>query len=311
LFNEFTHIHFAFPSITETFDVSLGDLEEQFELMKTMTGIKRIVSFGGWAFSTEHPTYTIFREGVSDANRLTFATNVVNFVNAHGLDGVDFNWEYPAAPDIPDIPPGSIEHARQYLEFLKAVKQRLPDKQVAIAAPASYWYLKGFPIDEIADVVDYIVYMTYDLHGQWDYGNKWTTSGCPEGNCVRSHINITETYSSLAMVTKAGVPSHKVVCGVASYGRSFDLEVMGCTGPNCHFTGTNRESWALPRRCTGEPGYLANAEIREILYLAGDPETGPMVQAWHDHGSNSDIMVYHGTDWVAYMSDVTKSTRTE
>lgn len=43
---------------------------------------------------------------------------------------------------------------------------------MSIAAPASYWYLKGFPIKEISDVVDYIIYMTYDLHGQWDYGNK-------------------------------------------------------------------------------------------------------------------------------------------
>jgi GH18 family chitinase len=34
-------------------------------------------------------------------------------------------------------------------------------------------YLKGMPIKEISEVVDYFVYMTYDLHGQWDYGNKW------------------------------------------------------------------------------------------------------------------------------------------
>jgi hypothetical protein len=41
---------------------------------------------------------------------------------------------------------------------------------IGIAAPASSWYLKGLPISDIALVVDYIVYMTYDLHGQWDYG---------------------------------------------------------------------------------------------------------------------------------------------
>lgn len=26
----------------------------------------------------------------------------------------------------------------------------------------------------MSKVVDYIVYMTYDLHGQWDYGNAWS-----------------------------------------------------------------------------------------------------------------------------------------
>ena len=71
--------------------------------------------------------------------------------------------------------------------------------------------------------LDYIVYMTYDLHGQWDYGNKWTSPGCADGNCLRSHVNLTETINSLAMITKAGVPSNKVVVGVASYGRSFKM----------------------------------------------------------------------------------------
>ena len=42
----------------------------------------------------------------------------------------------------------------------------MPGKSISIAAPASYWYLKGFPIAEMAQVVNYIVFMTYDLHGQ-------------------------------------------------------------------------------------------------------------------------------------------------
>jgi hypothetical protein len=51
--------------------------------------------------------------------------------------------------------------------------------------------------------------MTYDLHGQWDYDNIWTQPSCNGGNCLRSHINMTETINSLSMVTKAGAPSHK------------------------------------------------------------------------------------------------------
>ena len=40
------------------------------------------------------------------------------------------------------------------------------NKEITIAAPSSYWYLKGFPIKKMAPVLDYIIYMTYDLHGQ-------------------------------------------------------------------------------------------------------------------------------------------------
>ncbi len=80
------------------------------------------------------------------------------------------------APDIPGIPPGSEQDGPNYLAFLKLVRAALPDdKTIGIAAPASYWYLNGFPIEEMAKVVDYIIYMTYDLHGQWDYGNSYAT----------------------------------------------------------------------------------------------------------------------------------------
>lgn len=64
-------------------------------------------------------------------------------------------------------------------------------KSVSIAAPASFWYLKAFPIDRIASVNDYIVFMTYDLHGQWDYGNVNAFDSCPSGKCIRSHGKFT------------------------------------------------------------------------------------------------------------------------
>ena len=31
-------------------------------------------------------------------------------------------------------------------------------------APATFWYLQAFSIKEISAVIDYIVYMVYDLH---------------------------------------------------------------------------------------------------------------------------------------------------
>jgi chitinase len=137
--------------------------------------VKRIVSFGGWSFSTNFDTFPIFRVGVTAAQRQSVATKVAAFVVSNGLDGVDFDWEYPGAPDIPGIPPGSPQDGPNYLSFLQLVRAALPaGKTIGLAAPASFWYLKGFPIADMSKVVDYIVYMTYDLHGQWDYGNAWS-----------------------------------------------------------------------------------------------------------------------------------------
>ncbi|CAN9326084.1 unnamed protein product [Alternaria alternata] len=301
---KYTHIHFAFPNVTAgDFKIDVGTLKDQFEKLKKMTGIKRIVSLGGWAFSADAPTYTIFRQAVSQANRATFADNVVAFVNEHGLDGIDFDWEYPGAQDITPVP-GAADEGTNYLEFLKLVKRRMGSKSVSIAAPASYWYLKAFPIKEMSSVIDYIIYMTYDLHGQWDYGNKWSSPGCPEGDCLRSHVNMTETTTALAMITKAGVPSYKVVVGIASYGRSFKMAEEGCTSEMCRYTGSRTVSDAMPGPCTGTGGYISSAEIREILWnkeLLG-------VKEWSDD-TDTDYLVYQDTEWVAWMTDETKQNR--
>ncbi|KAF4160411.1 hypothetical protein CNMCM6069_008761 [Aspergillus lentulus] len=299
----YTHIHFAFADITTTFEVDISAVELQFNMLKGMTGIKRILSFGGWSFSTEADSYPIFREGVTDANRQTFARNVVDFIVAHGLDGVDFDWEYPGAPDIPGIPPGSKQDGPNYVKFLKMVREILPkDKSLSIAAPASFWYLQGFdPITDFEPLLDYMVYMTYDLHGQWDYDNKWATPGCPKGNCLRSHVNNTETMTAMSMITKAGMPTNKVIMGVASYGRSFKMAQAGCTGPMCPYLGP--VSAAAPGRCTETPGYIALAEIREIL------DQNPTAKTWYDEQSMSDIMVYNETEWVGYMSKDTFALR--
>lgn len=115
-----THIHFAFGDITpDKFVPSAKGVEDQFAKLKTMKGIKRIISFGGWAFSNEPVTSFIMRNGVKPANRQAFAENIVKFVNDHGLDGVDFDWEYPGADDIDGADPGTANDGPNYLPFLK------------------------------------------------------------------------------------------------------------------------------------------------------------------------------------------------
>ncbi|KAF9881459.1 killer toxin subunits alpha/beta [Colletotrichum karsti] len=305
-------IHFAFGWISEDFQISAGaDVKEQFDkFVKMKSGFKKVISFGGWAFSNEPATSHIIRNAVKPENAVKFATNVVNFVTSNGLDGVDFDWEYPGADDIEGSQPGTPEDGKNYLAFLQLVKRRLPSgKTLAIAAPASYWYLKGFPIDDISKVVDYIVYMTYDLHGQWDVGNKWASDGCEGGNCLRSHINSTLTHSSLSMITKAGVPSNKIFVGVSSYGRSFKMSKFGCEGPDCTFLGGRNDSPAKHGRCTDTGGYIADAEMMQIMNLADQGFDGSEYHTYWDEESDSDIFVYDEVEWVSWMSPVTKDRR--
>jgi hypothetical protein len=96
--SKYTNLHFGFGTITPDYQVNMGDVftSYEFEAFKRISGgPQRILSFGGWDFSTKPETYTIFRQGVTAANRQTLAQNLANFINSNGLDGIDIDWEYP------------------------------------------------------------------------------------------------------------------------------------------------------------------------------------------------------------------------
>ncbi|KAG5655689.1 hypothetical protein KAF25_009188, partial [Fusarium avenaceum] len=285
--SKYTHVHFAFGTMTKDYDVLVGDKlsQYQFQEFKSLKDMKKILSFGGWDFSANPTTYSIFREGVKPANRLTMATKIANFITLNGLDA--------------DKGEGT-----NYLAFLAILKNLLRGKSLSIATPSSYWYLKQYPIKDIARVLDYIVYITYDLHGQWDTENPHSQEGCDFGNCLRSQVNLTETQYSLAMITKAGVPSSKVVIGVTSFGRSYKMAEAGCYGPDCLYTGNKLESPAKKGKCTGTGGYIADAEINEII-----KDQSRVTKRYLDTTSHSDILVYDNTEWVSYMSSTTKMAR--
>ncbi|TKW59455.1 Killer toxin subunits alpha/beta, partial [Colletotrichum tanaceti] len=162
--------------------------------------------------------------------------------------------EYPSAPNLPNFNPSRKEDSPNYLAFLT--------------------YLKQFPIKEISRVINYIIYMTYDLHRQWDAYNKYSQENCNTGNCLRSQVNLTKTRQALAMVTKASVPGEKIVVGVTSYGCS------------CKFTSDRLTSYATPGQCTATAGYIADAEIKEII-------NGSDVQSFLNASSNSNILIYN------------------
>ncbi|KAE8385657.1 hypothetical protein BDV23DRAFT_190665 [Aspergillus alliaceus] len=308
--NKYSHVHFAFATVTSSFDVDISDIEYQFRKFVKMSGFKKILSFGGWAFSTESGTFQRFRDATKREHRDTFVNNLVSFMSRQNLDGFDFDWEYPGAPDIPDITPGSPDEGNNYLAFLQLLRSKLPSgKSISIALPASYWYLKQYPVKDIIKYVDYCIYMTYDLHGQWDVDNKSAMPGCKAGNCLRSHINKTETHDAMVMITKAGVEARQLVIGITSYGRSFRMNDASCSGPFCTFAGDRTHSMAYAGPCTATGGYISNAELNDIIKNHGSYS---IVKSYIDKDSDSNILMYGNpgaVDWAAYMDGDLKANR--
>ena len=122
--SKYTHVHFGFGTLTPLSVVQVADALSlyQFSQFKGIKNAKRILSFGGWDFSTEPDTYFIFRNGVKPANRFKMATNIANFIKKHDLDGADIDWEYPGAPDLQTSPTSTLARPR----MAPTIKPSLP-----------------------------------------------------------------------------------------------------------------------------------------------------------------------------------------
>jgi chitinase len=96
------------------------------------------------------------------------------------------------------------------------------------------------------------------------------------------------------LITKAGVPTYKILGGSALYGRSFQMSTPGCYGPNCTFTGPN--SGAIPGKCTQAVGTLS---LSEIYTIWGNASANPQ---HYDDGQYGDILVYNNNQWVSFIT---------
>lgn len=83
------------------------------------------------------------------------------------------------------------------------------------------------------------------------------------------------------------------------------------TGNN--FTGDRLTSYATPGRCTETGGYIADAEMNEIIRgnTNGKRQNSRVTTHFLDTSSNSDMPVYDNNQWVGHMSESTKAIRTK
>ncbi|ORZ37941.1 glycoside hydrolase superfamily, partial [Catenaria anguillulae PL171] len=280
----YTHIHYSFAivdsddqlAITPGQRDQLVRMKKHFEDNRSSTKI--VLSVGGWSFNNPGSTQRRFTDMSSTPQRRArFIDSAINLLSDLRLDGLDIDWEYPATPDRLGVPEDTPNYLALVREARAAFRARKPNLSLSIAAPASYWFLREFLIADMAKELDYIVYMTYDMHGNWDY--KIPTLG----GKINSHVDLREVANAIKLIMKAGVPSNKILMGIGFYGRSFKLANRGCTEYGCPFVDPkgiipppvdNYEVTAQPGPCTEAGGTLAYGEISYIL------EEGLYVTLW-------------------------------
>jgi hypothetical protein len=98
--SQYTHIHFGFGTLTPSFEVQTGDAMSSYECgeFKRISGVKKILSLGGWDFSTIPDTYQIFRNGVKPENRLAMAQKIATFIKDNTLTASTLTGNTPVLP---------------------------------------------------------------------------------------------------------------------------------------------------------------------------------------------------------------------
>ncbi|GAB7352155.1 hypothetical protein MBLNU459_g2641t2 [Dothideomycetes sp. NU459] len=263
-----------------------GSLYSRFTALKQKkASLQTWISIGGWSFNdpTNTPnTRTAFSNMVSSsANRATFISSLTNFMVTYGFDGVDLDWEYPAADDRG----GVTADTANYVSLVREMRSAFGTKYgISATIPSSFWYMQHFDINSMQAYLNWFNFMSYDIHGVWDSTDKFT------GPYIRPHTNLTEITDGLSLLWRAGVTPDKVVLGLGWYGRSFTLSDSTCNTPNgvCTFsTGGN------PGSCTASAGTLSNAEIFRIIAAGG-------TQQGFDKTAAVKWITWNNNQWVSY-----------
>ncbi|KAL1858931.1 hypothetical protein Daus18300_009801 [Diaporthe australafricana] len=284
-----THLYAAFATIDPNLltiapaNAADVDIYKQMTALKTST-LQVWIAVGGWDFNDPGPTRTTFSDlSATAARRSRFINSVISFMDQHGFQGVDLDWEYPGAPDRG----GKLQDIDNFVTLVREMRAAFGTKYgISLTLPASYWYLRWFKPKEMEPYVDFFGLMTYDLHGPWDESVSQT------GKVVLGQTNIPEIYNWTQPLWYAGVDPAKINFGLAYYGRGYTLADQSCNTIGCAWSGASR---AAP--CTNFGGVMS---LQELQRLPSEIGVQPQLLA-------KDMMkqLTWGNQWIGYDDDDT------
>lgn len=205
-----THINLAFGLVSDEGLLDMHKLTnlhlcDEFRLWNP--NIRIVLSVGGWSAGG-------FSEmAMTEQGRRAFAASCGEAMERYNLDGVDIDWEYPCS-DQAGI--GADPRDKQnFTLLLQALREAIGPRTLSIAAGAGRYFIEGTEMDKVAQVVDYVQIMTYDMRGGFSHtAGHHAALYASEGD--DSGLN---TVDMVKMFHEAGVPLHKLVIGAAFYSR--------------------------------------------------------------------------------------------
>ncbi|MDE6702374.1 MAG: hypothetical protein K2K00_01705 [Muribaculaceae bacterium] len=175
--------------------VNIPRLMKILKLKEENPELKVVLSFGGAGAGSTGWTEMV----CNDSLRASFVADCKRVTEQYGLDGLDFDWEFPHTQEELD----------GYISLFKEVRESLGDEKLVTAA-AGFWG-NGFDLKEAMKYLDYINLMTYDMGWQAPYHHTSLHRSDLSGVCT--------VDEALDSCLSKGVEYKDIVLGLAFYGR--------------------------------------------------------------------------------------------
>ena len=217
------------------------------------------------------------------STRKIFIDSAIAYLKKHNFDGISYDWEWPGNRGSPpsDKHKFTLLLQETYAAFQKEAKLSNQTKYLLTASvgAGAQVIATAYEIPEIAEYVDWINIMTYDLHGSWE-----NVTGCS----TATSGPLPTVPDSLNIFLEGGMPAQKTLLGLAAYGRSFQLASAENAGLGAPANGPG-----LAGKYTGEQGTLSFYEICSTEWSR--------VTTWNVSKAG-DPYASEGNQWVCYDS---------
>eukprot|EP00554_Chaetoceros_debilis_P007329 CAMPEP_0194076696 /NCGR_PEP_ID=MMETSP0149-20130528/3460_1 /TAXON_ID=122233 /ORGANISM="Chaetoceros debilis, Strain MM31A-1" /LENGTH=1024 /DNA_ID=CAMNT_0038757527 /DNA_START=190 /DNA_END=3264 /DNA_ORIENTATION=+ len=245
-------------------------------------------SIGGWTLSDAFP-----QMASTQLSRAKFAQQCAELIEAYDFDGIDIDWEYPGYEEHSGTP-ADKQNFNLLLSEVRLELDNLGSKTgryygLTAALPCGPSHIENIDVQHLADVLDELLLMTYDLHGSWD-----SVTGINAPLYYQGFGSMQLSVDACVNTWKSkGAPASKIGIGLAFYGRSFAY----ASGLNTPHSGIDANNWESD---DGIPQYFS------IINRFGD-----MTSVRHDVSKTPFAFFKGGSGLVSYDDERSICEKTE
>ena len=265
-------------------------------LRKRYTGLKLMVSIGGWGAAPQYSDIAL-----TAASRAKFARSCIRlFIRQQRFDGLDIDWEFPVHGGLNESRPQDRADATALVRELRAQLDALGRKThrhylLTVATPAATWQKGGaysvsdsYDLAALVPYVDWLNVMTYDMNTIFSPSSGFNTPMRPDPSdpSPEPERALDNIAAAVRYFEAHGVPAGKIMLGVPFYGRGYTGVSAQRDGLYSRYTGGYPETpwktiksqmlgnpeWTHHWSATAQSPWLYNAK-QHIFFTYDDPRS--------------------------------------